>query len=94
MNSMSLPEKDWIDMPENVSTNDFWAVWFGAFKKFHPCAFNFSQKSSLLKNLLCAKWKYLPTYNYILRKNVFQEWEQNEDIYRNTKMVCVTNGLS
>lgn len=32
------------DMPKNVSANDLQAVWFGAFKKFHPCAFKFSKK--------------------------------------------------
>lgn len=50
-----MPEKDQIDIPNNVNINDLWAVWFGAFKKFHLCAFNFSQKSSIKKNPLCAK---------------------------------------
>lgn len=50
---------------------------------------NFHKKQVFSLYLLCAEWKYVPTYNYVPRKNILQECEQNKD--KNIKTEFVTN---
>ena len=82
-----MPENIEMRYTKNVNSYDFdsliWDIW-----KHFIFVLSIVLKNQVEKNLLCGKWKYLPSQNYIIKKKIFFKNESKMHFEKYKSRMC------